>query len=147
MKNEINLMYEMRKIFNTIKRYANNRADKLHDNDLTNTQGMILGYLVENQDRDIFQRDIEAEFDIRRSTVTNIIKSIESKGYITRESVKDDARLKKIVLTDKTIEISKKFYGVIDSMDKIIKKDISEEEFDMFFKVLNKINKNLEGDE
>ena len=35
----------------------------------------------------MFQRDIEREFSITRSTVTNILQLMERKGYIERRSV------------------------------------------------------------
>ena len=63
--------------------------------ELTAMHGWILGYLCRNEHKDIFQKDIEAEFKICRSTVTNILKLMEKKGYIKRESVPYDARLKK----------------------------------------------------
>ena len=36
-----------------------------------------------------------------RSTVTGVVKLMERKGLIRRESVSSDARLKKLVLTEK----------------------------------------------
>lgn len=36
-------------------------------NGLTGPQGLVLGYLYDHQDKDIF-KDIEATFNIRRST-------------------------------------------------------------------------------
>ncbi len=51
----------------------------------------------------MFQRDIEREFSITRSTVTNILQLMERKGYIERRSVPQDARLKQLVLTEEGI--------------------------------------------
>lgn len=44
--------------------------------------------------RIIFQKDLETEFCIGRSTVTNILNLMEKKGFVRRESVSYDARLK-----------------------------------------------------
>ena len=49
--------------------------------EVTVMHGWILGFLYENQERLIFQKDIEAEFSIARSTVTAIVKLMEKKGY------------------------------------------------------------------
>ena len=55
--------------------------------ELTTMHGRILGYLKHNQDRDVFQKDIEETFNITRSSVTGVVKLMEQKGYIRRESV------------------------------------------------------------
>ena len=47
-------------------------------------QGWIIGYLYDHKEEEIFQRDIEAEFYIARSTVTCLVKQMEQKGYIAR---------------------------------------------------------------
>ena len=85
--------------------------------ELTAMHGWILGYLCRNEDKDIFQKDIEAEFKICRSTVTNILKLMEKKGYIRRESVPYDARLKEDLDT---------FYRVIDQLKSNVKNMLGE---------------------
>ena len=57
-------------------------------------------HLYRHREEQVFQRDIEREFSITRSTVTNILQLMERKGYIERRSVPQDARLKKLVLTE-----------------------------------------------
>ena len=42
--------------------------------------GWIIGYLYRHRDTPVFQRDIEREFSITRSTVTNILQLMERKG-------------------------------------------------------------------
>ena len=74
----------------------------LENSDLTPVQQQLLKFiLLESAHKPIFQRDIEEAFQIRRSTVTGIIKLIEQKGYITRTSIESDARLKQLVPTEK----------------------------------------------
>ena len=76
--------------------------------EVTGSQARIIGFLYRQiQIRNVYQRDIEEEFDIRRSTVTNTLQLLERNGYISRVSVDEDARLKKILLTDKGIGIHK----------------------------------------
>ena len=65
---------------------------------LTLMHGWIIAYLYDHRDEDVYQKDIENAFSIARSTVTSILKLMEKKNYITRESVESDARLKKLVL-------------------------------------------------
>ena len=72
---------------------------KAYPNMLGAANGYIISYLCENKDKNIFQRDIEREFDLSRSTVSTILKQLESEGLIERKSVIIDARLKKVVPT------------------------------------------------
>ena len=72
--------------------------EALEDDELTPMQRHILNYiLLETLHRDIYQKNIEEEFQIRKSTVSGILKLIEKNGFIYRESVKEDARLKRIL--------------------------------------------------
>ncbi|MFR3345644.1 MAG: MarR family transcriptional regulator [Anaerobutyricum sp.] len=59
-------------------------------------QGWIMGYLYDHKGGEIFQRDIEAQFYIARSTITYLVKQMEQKGYIARVAVERDCRLKRL---------------------------------------------------
>ena len=106
-------------------------------------QGMLIGFLMKNTDREIFQKDIEAEFDIARSTVTATLDSMERKGYITREAVERDARLKKITLTQKAVESHNRIVADLEQLERAMFKNISAEEADTLFAVMDKIKENL----
>lgn len=70
----------------------------------TPMHGWIIEYLYRHRDEPVFQRDIEREFSITRSTVTNILQLMERKGYIQR-LMPQDARLKQLVLTEEGIRL------------------------------------------
>lgn len=126
---------------NRIKRKMRSAAESLG---ITDTQGRVLKYIwEESKSREVFQKDIEDEFDIRRSSVTQIIQLLERDGLIVRESVQRDARLKKLVLTEKAIEIQKVMNGKVRELEAEMQKDISPEEKELFLKILCKIRKNV----
>lgn len=93
-----------------------------------------------------FQRDIEEKFEIRRSTATGIINLMEKNGLIIREKVDYDARLKKLVLTDKAREINKLVEDDISRIEKTITKGIDEADLEIFCRVVNKMKDNLNND-
>ena len=68
---------------------------------------------------------------------------MEKNGLITRQSVPYDARLKKIVLTDKAVEIQNFVNKNLDEFEEGISRGISNEELEVFFGVLEKIRENL----
>ena len=94
----------------------------------------------------MFQRDIEEKFSIRRSTVSSMIKLMEKKGLVVRESVAYDARLKKLTLTPKALEMHNQMLLNLDEDEKKLKQNLSDEELDNLFKTLEKIRKNAEGE-
>lgn len=127
-----------------IKRYMDKDATKTYVDKMTGTHGWVLGYFDRNMHRDVFQRDFEQEFNIRRSTASNILSRMERNGLIVRESVPYDARLKKIVLTKKALEIQGAALDAFERLEKHLREGISDEEAEIFLSVLGKINRNLE---
>ena len=111
--------------------------------ELTMIHGWFLRYLYENREKDIFQKDIEKQFGFCRSSITNIIQTMEKKGYLKREAVKQDARLKKVLLTEKGIKEHQKMAALIDQLNEKTLKGITDEEMESFFHVIDKIEANL----
>ena len=111
--------------------------------EVTLMHGWVMRYLYENRDRVICQRDIEHTFEIRRSTVTNIIQLMEKKGYVERRSVPGDARLKCVSLTAKGEENHLRMEYLISMLEKEQVIDITEEELDSLYRIMTKIKKNL----
>ena len=143
MCNKENVIFKIRNVSNLIKRRAEEIINKNHNYDLTSRHILIAKYLNENQDKDIFQKDIEEKFCIRRSTVTSVLNLMEKNGMIRRERVECDARLKKIVLTDKAKDIHTKIISEITVMEDMILKGIDEEELKVFNSTLDKIRDNI----
>lgn len=113
---------------------------------LTGMHSYVLGYLSrECVKRDVFQKDLEAVFEMRRSTASEILKLMEKNGLIIRTSMESDARLKKIVLTDKAKEISSNIEREFANTEAKIVEGISDEEMASFSATLNKIKANMLG--
>lgn len=138
------LGFEIHKTSRIIKRYMDSDATKSYVDKMTGTHGWAVGYFYRNRDRDIFQKDFEQEFNIRRSTASAILSLMEKNDLIRRESVPYDARLKKIVLTQKAIDVQIFVEEAFERFDRTMKQNISDEELEIFFSVLDKINNNLE---
>ena len=106
--------------------------------------GHILFYLYKNRENDIYQKDIEDAFSIRRSRATGVLQRMEKNGLIIRSSCSFDARLKTISLTDKSRALLKRIDESLDETETIVRKDISQSDLDIFFKVVKKMIKNME---
>ena len=135
--------FEIGRTSRLIRRHLDSSATKTYIDNLTGTHGRAIGFFWHNRDKDIFQRDFEQEFNIRRSTASSMLTLMEKNGLIARQSVPYDARLKKIVLTDKALEIQNFVNKNLDEFEEGISRGISNEELEVFFGVLEKIRENL----
>ena len=106
---------------------------------VTPMHGWIMEYLYRNSDTPVFQRDIEREFSITRSTVTNILQLMERKGYIARRSVEQDARLKQLVLTEKGRQFHEDTMRAFHQTDEYVASLLTEEENTELLRLLNKL--------
>ena len=87
---------KLHSLSNLIMRYFDNSPIKKSLDQVTGTNGWIIGYLADHDDRVIYQKDLEKEFGITRSTASKVVNRMEQKGLIRRECVAEDARLRKL---------------------------------------------------
>ena len=135
---------QMRRVNNLISRRVNYYSRENGVEDVTAMHGWILAYLYQYQDREIFQRDIERAFSITRSTVTNILQLMEKKGYIRRMSVPQDARLKRLVLTEAGAEAHRQILRSLHQTDESVNALLTAEESAELLRLLNKLRAGLE---
>ena len=135
--------FQIRTLSHLVKRTVDQVAFAEQDDHPTGVQGWILGYLYENQGREIFQRDIQEHFSIRRSTVTGILQLMERNGLITRSSVERDARLKKLELTPRGVELHERVERSIRQVEDRLSQCLTPEEKATFLTVCEKIRAHL----
>ena len=134
---------QIRRVDNLIFRRINQFARANGVEQATPMHGWIIGYLYRHRDEPVFQRDIEREFSITRSTVTNILQLMERKGYIRRLSVPQDARLKQLVLTEEGVLFHEKTLLSFHQTDDYVAGLLTEEENAELLRLLNKLREAL----
>ena len=137
------LGHKLGRIHRNIDRYFDRHKDGAGPC-LPRTQGMIIGFLMDNVERDIFQKDIEAHFDLKGATVTNMLKSLEKNGYIVRTPMENDARLKRIELTQKALDHENRVRENIMGIEEAMHEGFSKEEFNMMLGFLDRVIDNME---
>ncbi|CCX38863.1 putative uncharacterized protein [Clostridium sp. CAG:1013] len=136
--------FQIRTLSHLVKRVVDQTAfsgEELHP---TGVQGWIIGYLYNHRHQEVFQRDIQEQFSIRRSTVTGILQLMEKNGLVTRSSVEQDARLKKLELTQKGIELHERVERSIRQVEDRISNCLTPEEKEEFIRLCEKIRENLQ---
>ncbi len=135
---------ELRALHNLMKRRAEASAVHSDIHALTGTHGYVLGYLAHHQDREQYQRDIETAFSVRPSTATVILQTMEQNGLITREPAAHDARLKRIVLTEKALSLHRRVEAEHDETERLLRENLTAEELAVFFRVTEKLKATLD---
>ena len=144
MKQQRAIGFEIKCLSNMIRRKLDTTFSSPEFDGLTGAQNAMMGYIMDHEEtQDIFQKDIEEEFNIRRSSATVMLQGLEQRGYIRRTQTEKDARLKKIELTDKARKLQKRVRSEIDQFHKQLEKNLSKEEKEEFFRLLDKIKSNL----
>lgn len=114
--------------------------EKFHPRPL---QVEIITYLIENKDKTIYQKDIEEKLKISKAAVSDVLNSMESRGIITKEADVCDARRKRIIISKKAIETHDVMMKRLDSLNDSILDGISEDELNIFYKVIEKLKENM----
>lgn len=132
---------------NSIKRAVGRRMHTFEERfGLTPTQNWVLDhiYTCNAEEKDVFQRDIEAHFNIQRSTATGILQLMEKNGLLLREASDADARMKRIVLTERGRDVCEMSRSAKDTMEKELLTGISAEDLRIFLNVSERIGENAQ---
>lgn len=134
---------EVRCLSNKIRRRLEKIDVIAQMNYLTGTNGFIIMYLAKAK-HPVYQKDIELEFGITRSTASKVLTLMEKKDLITRQNVESDARLRQILLTPKAFDLAKKVLSQIDAFEKGLLKGFTDDEVNTLISLLKRVNDNLE---
>lgn len=91
----------------------------------------------------VCQKDIEKALNLRPSSVSSLLKSLENEGFLIRAFQDGDARTKYIELTEKGKELCKKNKLFMEKCDVALQSALSEKEQDELQKLLEKIIANI----
>ena len=86
---------------------------------------------------------MEQCFKLRRSTVSSLLNTLEKKKLIQRVSVPQDARLKKLILTEEARQIGTSIHGLFADLEAFMFQDISPEDLATLDKVFAQVQRNL----
>lgn len=139
MFDDISIGHEIKTMLLIIERRMAPAAGEYHP---TFVQGSIILYLA-NSDGPRYQRDVEKQFNIRRSTATGLLNTMQRDGLITRISDANDARMKQILLTDKAKSFCTALKKKADDTENDLREGLSKEEIADFLAIIKKMKANL----
>lgn len=138
-------------IFNSIKELEKGIVRKImnetsHDEMYSKpsiAQMQIIKYILKHDGKTIYQRDLEEVFNLRRATISGILKTMEKNNVIIRVCDPNDARGKIVILSDDAKKFFKEKETLFKKLETVLKKDISKEELETFYKVILKMRDNI----
>lgn len=133
----------MMSIMNQLHRLAMNTPPDTYAPGMTMPQLCVVGCLAFLEGRDVYQRDLETIFKLRRSTLSSVISTLEKKGYLTRVPVPQDARLKKLVLTEAGQTVGLHVFEIFSHLNDLMIAGLTQEERTAFGSIMGKISQNL----
>ena len=140
MNEKVRLSLLLKIVSNLFERELNNKISTL---ELTRTQCSVLGYLNRNVNKEINPRDIEKEFNLKRPTVTGILKRLEEKEFIIMEQSEIDKRYKQVKLTYKSREINNVMKKNLFEAENVLYKNLSEDDKKELYRILKIMMNNL----
>ena len=133
-------------IINTDKligRYILDKFDKKARHRISPMQVMIKNYLLKNQNKKVFQQDICDIFNLRRSTVSGILTTMEKNDIIRRKVDTEDPRKNEVKLTKIFINNTKRVSNELVKMESILEQNFTQEEKKELIRLLQKLEGNL----
>ena len=116
--------------------------NKLRKYNVTATQFIVLEYLVENEGKNIIQKDICELLEIRHTTVIGIIKRLEEKNLIMKLNNK---RTNLIKISNKGKKLYNNLSGRKYNVEDILLNGFTKEEIKDMENKLNKMYENIKG--
>ncbi|MFC6180222.1 MarR family winged helix-turn-helix transcriptional regulator [Lactiplantibacillus daowaiensis] len=96
----------IKKANNALARDSDHFAKQLG---LTGMQISTINFIADHETtQDVFQRDLEQEFNIRKATASSLVTAMVTKGLLIRVAATNDARYKRLLLTPQARQLAKK---------------------------------------
>lgn len=140
-----NIIHLVKIVSNQLSRKINKFAKQFG---LTGVQIQIIDYLNHlPQNQFVYQKDIEREFNIRRSTATSVLQKMEENQLIMRNVSPSDSRIKIISALPKAEEIQPQISEFLAATNTELLNSISTFQRRGFLKALDKISTELAAEE
>lgn len=144
MDRERRIAFLLRMIHNQTKQVIHKSAPRFKKVPGSQLQGGILGYLYHHREEPVYQKDLEKAFRVSRATATKTLQVMERNGFIVRNSVDKDARLKRIQMTEEAFRNHQIVEDHMRRMDQRMLQGLSEAEVQELFRLLGIVERNLE---
>ena len=135
---------DFREFINTMESRVQELGKAYGVEHLAGPQGFAVRYLFENQDKEIFIKDIEKKLSISKSVASNLVKRMEKNGFVELVTSDKDKRYKYVHLTDLGEKKAQDVGYFREAIHEQLLDGISKEDAETAFRVFHQIRMNLE---
>lgn len=136
------LIHEIKKINGDIIKSISKRYRRMNY-DITPIHAKILITLY-NTEKFLCQKDLEEPISCNKSTMSSIISTMEKKDLVYRSISEKDSRFNYLLLTQRGLEVVEFLKQDKKYTEEILCNNISDDEYNTFMLVIDKIRKNME---
>ncbi len=140
-----NPLKEIKKLNNEIMRSKINTDFEILKH-MNFSQVQILKYILDKMEEseDIYQKDLESALNIRKSTVSGILDTMEKNNIIKRQHISGKT---KVILSDCALEKHAEIINNLKMLESRITYGIHKEDLEIFYKVVDQMRENIKGDD
>jgi DNA-binding MarR family transcriptional regulator len=128
------LKRERDQVFESIKQKV-----LINDKDVFGCDLLLLKFLVDHKDKEIYQKDIEKFFNLRAPSVTAKLVELEKRNLITRTNAKTDTRLKQVIVKRRGFDIDSKIKNEMEIFEHRVTSLITKEEKIQLINIIDKL--------
>ena len=140
---QINIIREIKNLNISIGKMLFSSEDGILGKHPKPLQIEIINYLSKNQDKIIYQRDLEENLQISKAAISEVLISMEKNGFIEKINDTSDARRKRVVLSSETKKMHEDIEKKIDKLNDTLLDGINNDDLNIFIKVINKLKDNM----
>ena len=145
MKQGVPLGGQIKAVAHLLERRTNQQLALAGAGDITPMHGMVLAFLCRRPEQALYQKDVENYFSISPSTATCMLKMMEQKGYLRREPVSHDARLKRLVCTPEGEQLFCSINTAVQGVEADLLGCLGNEAYDQLWEGLEKLRRSLDA--
>lgn len=140
---EQSLVIALRSLDHVLSRRMESAAARRTSYAISGTHIWVIAFLAQHPDQDVYQKDLEAHFGFTRSTASKLINRLESQNLVRRCSVAHDARLKKLVLTERALTLVEQLQRDSVAFEAKLSAGFSPEEKQALLSYIERLKDNL----
>ena len=110
-------------------------------------QVRIFMYLYDHKDTSISPKDLVRELKVSKVAISEALTKMENNGNITIRESEDDGRKKILSYTEQGIERMNQMTSSLETLNRELIKNISDEELDIFINVVKKMKENIKEEQ
>lgn len=137
---EQNIVILLRQLHAALEQCA---KEQLESCNLSPSQGLILGYLFSKSGESVYSVDLHAHLCLSKSAISAELKKLRGSGYLQLLENPGDDRKKRIVLTEKALQIRKVIDEGLHKREELICRGIDKESIEITRKCLFAMRDNV----